>query len=189
MFGNCGIDMDAIVVNWVDMNNSGGMKLTFTFNRPEKKYTLSEIAFYFSAAVLHIDDNETLNIFYRGDILESSMGQSYCPRANYSLPLINEYRNRSIPLGTLELFSLCFEAHSICEDQLFCDYSAKSISMFFFSIFFKCNWNKKKLLFFTVIASSIIGAIALSSVFICLLCICRCITRCFKGYTPIWIYF
>lgn len=127
MFGSCSNDMAAIVVNWIDMNNSGGMKLTFTFNRPAKKYTLSEIAFYFSAAILRFEDNKTINVVYRGDILESSIGHSYCPRANYSLPLTNEYTNQS--MGTLELFSLCFEAHSQCENQLFCDYSSKSISM------------------------------------------------------------
>lgn len=120
--------MDAIVVNWVDMNNSGGMKLAFTFNRPQNKYTLSEIAFYFSAAIFQRGNYQTLNLFYRGNILEGSMGHPYCPKANYSLPLTNEFGNRS--MGTLELFSLCFEAHSQCEDQLFCDYSTKSISMF-----------------------------------------------------------
>ncbi|XP_055297096.1 uncharacterized protein LOC129565840 isoform X2 [Sitodiplosis mosellana] len=163
VFGSCGYHMDAIVVNWVDKNKSGGMKLSFSFDRSKKVYKLSEIAFYLSAAMLFHNDNRTLNLFYRGDILKSPMGRSYCPKANYSLPLTNEYGNRSMGMGTLELFSLCFEAHSLCEDQLFCDYNAKTI----------------------IIVSSIIGSVVLAPVLIGLLCICRCLRRCCKGYTPI----
>lgn len=88
------------------------MKLTFTFNRVDTfdYYMLNDISFYIPEGILNITDNKPLNLFYRGDILKTDVGKSYCPNATYSLPLTNEYGNHF--MGSLELYNLCFTAHS-----------------------------------------------------------------------------
>lgn len=105
----CGNEMHAIFVNWLDNSNSGSMKLAFSVNNRQSKYRLSEISFHFPAAIINVQ-LQTLNLFYRGDILEREMCTISPDRSkkNYSLPLTNEYGNRF--MGTLELTDLSFVA-------------------------------------------------------------------------------
>lgn len=113
--GTCEYLMDEIFIKWLDKNNTATMKLTFTFKNiiiygkfDKSVYMLSEIAFYMPSGMLNISNDKPLNLFYRGDILKTELGESYCSKGNHSLLLTNEYGNHF--MGTLRLYDLCFKA-------------------------------------------------------------------------------
>lgn len=119
--GTCGYLMDEMFIKWQDKNKTATMKLTFTFKNAHEHleiyiYMLSEIAFYVPSEMLNISEDKSLQLFYRGDILETKLGESYCSKGNYrQLSLTNEYGNHF--MGTLELYDLCFEANSKYESD------------------------------------------------------------------------
>lgn len=111
--GSCGNETDSISIDWLDKNHTGHLKLAFAFDQSEQNYSLNEITMNFPAAILGINSNKSIELFYHGDQLTSAIGQSYCSETKQSLALTNEHQNRS--MGTLDLFDLCFKAHSVPE--------------------------------------------------------------------------
>lgn len=115
--GSCENRTDTtILIDWTTSNDTGCVKLVFTFDLRKNEYSLKAISLNFSDATLRIVDNRSSNVWHHGDTINAKIDDSYCPNVKQlsQLPLLN-HQNHS--LGTLELSSLCFETRGTIEHQ------------------------------------------------------------------------
>lgn len=113
----------------MDATHVGHMNISFAHFRKWEFYSLIEIAFKFPVAMLGINENKMLDMYYHdgpyGVFRRINTGEAVNNKTlSFTLPLTNAHGN--VSLGTLQLTKVYIKAQSVCEFQTFCELNMTS---------------------------------------------------------------